>query len=237
MAPDASGSTFVGRGGLKLAHALAVFALDVRGLECADFGCNVGGFTDCLLRAGAARVFAVDTSYGTLAWTLRIDPRVASMERTNALYADPPEGGVDLVAVDMAWTPQRACIPAARRWLRPTGRIVTLIKPHYEASDGPEKARLRRGILAEEDARAVLERVLEGMPALGVRVDGVTQSPIVGGASKKRAQGNIEFLALLRPGETAITPCGSAPTPTMLPPARPAAGPPPSAGASASRAA
>ena len=90
----------VSRGGVTLRHALDEFAVDPRGLTCADLGCNVGGFTDCLLQAGAARVVAVDTGYGALAWKLRTDPRVVVMERTNALHASPPEGGVDLVVID-----------------------------------------------------------------------------------------------------------------------------------------
>lgn len=188
---------FVGRGGLKLRHALDEFGVDVSGLVCADFGCNVGGFTDCLLKGGASKVFALDTGYGTLAWALRNDPRVVVMERTNALHADAPAGGVDLVVIDMAWTPQRLCIAAALRWLRPEGRIITLIKPHYEASHGPEKDRVRDGVLEEADAAAVLERVIAEMPGLGVTVNGVTRSPVVGGAGKKNARGNVEYLALL----------------------------------------
>lgn len=188
---------FVGRGGLKLRHALDEFALDVTGLICADFGCNIGGFTDCLLKAGAKRVFALDTGYGSLAWTLRNDPRVVVMERTNALHATPPEHGVDLVVIDMAWTPQKLCLPAALGWLREGGRIITLIKPHYEASHGPEHASLVNGTLDEPMSQAVLDRVITEMPALGVKVIGVTRSPITGGASKKSAKGNTEFLAVL----------------------------------------
>jgi 23S rRNA (cytidine1920-2'-O)/16S rRNA (cytidine1409-2'-O)-methyltransferase len=191
---------FVGRGGLKLQHALSEFGIDPRGWVCADFGCNVGGFTDCLLRAGAARVYALDTGYGALAYTLRIDPRVVAMERTNALHADPPaEGPVDLVVMDLAWTPQRLCIPAALRWLRAGGRMISLVKPHYEATHGPEKGELVGGVLPEAAALATLDRVLAEFPALGVRMLGVTRSPILGGAGKKRASGNIEFLALLEP--------------------------------------
>lgn len=197
MLSESSESPFVGRGGIKLHHALERFGVHVGGLVCADFGCNVGGFTDCLLRAGAARVYAVDTGYGVLAWTLRNDPRVVVMERTNALHAEPPPGGVDLVAVDMAWTPQRLCIPAAMRWLRPGGSVVTLIKPHYEAAHGPEKHRLVRGVLGEVDSQAVFERVLGEVPSLGMRVVGHAKSPIAGGASKRNKQGNTEFLALL----------------------------------------
>ncbi len=110
---------FVSRAGLKLAHALEVFGLDVTGRRCADFGCNVGGFTDCLLQAGAESVVAVDTGHGTLAWKLRSDPRVEVRERTNALHDAPPPGGVDLVTIDMAWTRQRLAVPAALAWLPP----------------------------------------------------------------------------------------------------------------------
>ncbi len=122
---------YVSRAGEKLAVALDAFALDVTGWVCADFGSNVGGFTDCLLQRLAAHVFAVDTGYGELAWTLRKDPRVTVMERTNALYADPP-GKVDLVTIDVAWTPQELIVPAAGRWLGPGGRIISLLKPHFE---------------------------------------------------------------------------------------------------------
>ncbi len=194
---DPKACPFVGRGGLKLRHALDTFAFDVTGLACADFGCNVGGFTDCLLKVGASKVFALDTGYGTLAWTLRQDPRVVVMERTNALHADPPAELVDLVVIDMAWTPQRLCVPAALRWLKPGGRIIALIKPHYEATHGPEKDRVRDGVLDEADAQIVLDRVVAELPSLGVKVMGVTRSPVVGGAGKKNARGNVEFLALL----------------------------------------
>lgn len=203
MAPpnaDASNNLhYVGRGGHKLRHALDVFAMDVRGLVCADFGCNIGGFTDCLLRAGAAKVFALDTGYGALAWTLRNDARVIVMERTNALHAEPPAEKVDVITIDMAWTPQRLCIPAALKWLKPDGRIITLIKPHYEASDGAEKALLKRGVLDEADAERVMARAISEMPSLGVRVEATTRSPLIGGEGKKNAEGNIEFLALLTP--------------------------------------
>lgn len=189
---------YVGRGGLKLKHALDTFSLDVRGLTCADLGCNVGGFTDCLLQAGAAHVTAVDTGYGTLSYKLRIDPRVTVMERTNALHATPPEGGVDVVVIDMAWTPQKHCIPAALKWLKPEGTIITLIKPHYEAKGLGMKDRLEDGVLSEADADVVNERVVETLPSMGVRVVGVTRSPIAGGAKKGNARGNVEYLAVLQ---------------------------------------
>jgi 23S rRNA (cytidine1920-2'-O)/16S rRNA (cytidine1409-2'-O)-methyltransferase len=189
---------FVSRAGAKLEHALEAFGLDVAGMRCADFGCNVGGFTDCLLQRGAARVVAIDTGYGALAWKLRQDPRVETRERTNALHAEPPAGGVDLVVVDLAWTPQRLAVPAALRWLRPGGRIVTLVKPHYELRED-EKAWLDRGFLPHEHVPAVVSRVEAEMPALGARVAGSVQSPIVGGKTSRKAgvPGNVEWLVLL----------------------------------------
>lgn len=196
---------FVSRAGAKLAHALDAFGLSVAGLRCADFGCNVGGFTDCLLQRGAAGVVAVDTGYGALAWKLRQDPRVEVRERTNALHAPAPAGGVDLVVVDLAWTPQRLAVPAALRWLAPGGRIVTLVKPHYELAPA-EKGLLVHGCLPHEHAPRVLAAVEAAMPALGARVLGGVQSPLVGGKTsrKKGVEGNIEYLLLLaREGDAA----------------------------------
>jgi len=189
---------FVSRAGTKLEHALEEFKLDVSGLRCADFGCNVGGFTDCLLQRGAKHVIAIDTGYGALAWKLRQDPRVETRERTNALHAEAPAGGVDLVVLDLAWTPQRLAIPAALKWLAPGGRIITLIKPHYELRD-EEKAWLDRGFLPHERLPGVVTRVEAEMPALGAKVLGSTQSPLVGGKTSKKAgvPGNIEWLTLL----------------------------------------
>lgn len=213
MPDEATGTPecpYVGRGGLKLQHALRAFRLDVEGLTCADFGCNIGGFTDCLLRAGATRVYAIDTGYGALDYRLRKDPRVVVMERTNALHVEPPDGGVDFIAVDLAWTPQRLAVPAALRWMLGdgAGRIVTLIKPHYEAEKLGLGELLRDGVLAESDAERVVERVRDEMPGLGATVAGITKSPIVGGGKKggSAARGNAEWLALLIPGSSARGP-------------------------------
>jgi 23S rRNA (cytidine1920-2'-O)/16S rRNA (cytidine1409-2'-O)-methyltransferase len=221
---------YVGRGGLKLRHALDTFALEVRGLTCADFGANIGGFTDCLLQAGAARVYAVDTGYGALAYKLRIDPRVIVMERTNALHAPPPVDDqgqpvpIHLIAIDLAWTPQRFAVPAGLRWLRPGGLIITLIKPQYELEGGerdegglhPTPPLLNRGVLREVDAVRVAERTAAALPALGITLLGLTRSPIIGGAGKKRRTGNIEWLALLQvPTPTPTT--TPTPTPTTTP--------------------
>lgn len=189
---------FVGRGGQKLAHALSTFAIAPAGFTCADLGCNVGGFSDCLLQHGAARVYAVDTGYGTLAWKLRNDPRIVVMERTNALHATPPEP-VDLVVIDLGWTPQRHAIPAALTWLKPSGRIISLIKPHYEIHKSESATLLHAGILAEPDAQRIVDRVVAELPSLGVEVRGLTRSPIAGGASKGNKKGNAEWLVLLQP--------------------------------------
>lgn len=193
---------YVGRGGLKLEHALREFEVDCAGLIAADLGCNIGGFTDCLLQRGAKRVYAVDTGYGMLDYNLRRDERVVVMERTNALHVAPPDEPVELVVIDAGWTPQRLIVPAALRWLggRPEGRIITLIKPHYEQSGaGSEprgKGRLRRGVLDDEQAQRIARETADELERTTARVLGLTQSPIRGGASKGR-RGNVEFLALL----------------------------------------
>jgi 23S rRNA (cytidine1920-2'-O)/16S rRNA (cytidine1409-2'-O)-methyltransferase len=193
------GKTFVSRAGEKLDAALEAFAIDCTGLRCADFGCNVGGFVDCMLQRGAASVIAVDTGYGALAWKLRQDPRVETRERTNALHAEPPTTPVDLISIDLAWTQQRLAIPAALRWLAPEGRILTLIKPHYEV-EGAEKSWLDRGFLPQEKAPLVLERVLAHMPTYGAEVLGCMQSPLVGGKSSRKqgVPGNVEYVAFVR---------------------------------------
>jgi 23S rRNA (cytidine1920-2'-O)/16S rRNA (cytidine1409-2'-O)-methyltransferase len=192
---------FVSRGGLKLHHALSEFHIDPTGMRCADLGCSTGGFTDCLLQAGAARVFALDTAYGQLAWKLRTDDRVTLLERSNALHTDPPGQagrGVDLVVIDLGWTRQSLAIPAALRWLAPAGRIITLIKPHYEQPAQSSRAHGRLPPLGEPDAARIAHEVAESLPALGVRVLGLTKSPILGRkGGRGEGHGNVEYLALL----------------------------------------
>jgi 23S rRNA (cytidine1920-2'-O)/16S rRNA (cytidine1409-2'-O)-methyltransferase len=182
---------FVSRAGEKLDAALAAFGLDVTGALCADLGCNVGGFTDCLLSHGARKVYAVDTGYGSLAWRLRKSDRVVVMERTNALDCPVPEP-VDLVAVDVAWTPQERIVPAAARWLRTQagGCIVSLLKPHYELQK-------LRGVkphaaLSDEQARAVCLEVCQRLAAGGLPAAAVMPSVLRGKG------GNLEFVLLLR---------------------------------------
>lgn len=197
--PKDPDNPYVSRGGLKMRHALQTFGLDVTGLRCADLGCSTGGFTDCLLQHGAASVTCVDTAYGQLEWKLRSDPRVTTVERTNALHAEPPEDGVDLVVIDLGWTPQRLAIPAALGWLSETGRIISLIKPHYELSDQMGKAEHCEIVLDDDKALEITEHSIADITKLGLKLDGLTRSPILGGGkrSKSKSKGNPEWLALL----------------------------------------
>jgi len=202
---------FVSRGGLKLQHALDAFAFDVNERVCADFGCSVGGFTDCLLRNGASHVYSIDTAYGILDYRLRTDDRVTVIERTNVLHCDcPVENGVDLVVIDAGWTTQTRVIPQALKWIHDEGAIITLIKPHYEFDKMPIEDRSRIGldecktsrrILEDAEAEKICTRVVEGMISLfNVEIAGVTKSPIRGGGKrgKRKNTGNVEYLALLR---------------------------------------
>lgn len=191
-----SESPFVSRAGLKLEHALQTFNFDVTDLTCADLGCNVGGFTDCLLQRGASHVHAVDTGYGTLAWKLRSDPRVETLERTNALHVEPPTH-VDLVTVDLGWTPQKLALPAGLKWLH-CGHIITLVKPHYELTEAEKHCESVAEGLSEEAVQLVLERVKEVCALLDVEIIGETTSPIKGKKSSKKGSGNSEYLLLLK---------------------------------------
>ena len=188
---DSAECPYVSRGGVKLAAALDAFGINPAGWVCADLGSNVGGFVDCLLQRGAGRVYATDTGYGALAWALRTDLRVVVMERTNAMHATLPEP-VDLVTIDVAWTPQHRILPNAIKMLRAGGRIITLIKPHYEA----DEKQLRRGVLDPELARQSLDAIRGRITAAGAAVEQLIESPIPG------QKGNIEFLALLSPEST-----------------------------------
>jgi 23S rRNA (cytidine1920-2'-O)/16S rRNA (cytidine1409-2'-O)-methyltransferase len=193
MSQNSEPSDFVSRGGQKLAAALDAFSLNVTGFACADLGCNVGGFTDCLLQRGADHVVAIDTGYGALAWKLRNDDRVTVLERTNAMHLDESRIAdcglrIELVTIDLGWTRQKHAIPAALKWS--PKQIITLIKPHYEANE--------RGILDDDHAAKIAQQTLEQMPELGVDVIDSIQSPLRGGKGKGKA-GNIEYLALLQP--------------------------------------
>lgn len=186
---------YVGRGGEKLAWALSHFDVEVEGRICCDLGSNVGGFVDCLLQRGARRVYSVDTSYGTLAWTLRNDPRVVVMERTNALHVELPEG-VDLVTCDVGWTKQARVLPHARGLLGEGGRILSLLKPQYEAER--EEMHRGRGRVREEALEAILSRVRDVASGIRMPLRGPDRAPFAGGKG-----GNPEYYFLLGPAGTA----------------------------------
>ncbi len=185
---------YVSRAGEKLAHALGAFALDVTGLTCADFGSSTGGFVDCLLQSGAKKVYAVETGYGVLDWNLRNDPRVIVLERSNAMHVILPEPA-GLITIDTSWTKLEKVVPNALKNLsakggKPSGHIVALLKPHYEA----DASMLRKGKLAEEFVPEILARVTASLSTLGVEITGMAESPLVG-----EKGGNREFLLHLPP--------------------------------------
>lgn len=178
---------FVSRAGEKLQFALEKFNFDVKDLVCADFGSSTGGFVDCLLQNGAKKIYSVDTSYGELAWTLRNNPKVVVIERTNAMHVKLPEK-VDLITIDTAWTKQILTIPNALDNLKDEGTIISLIKPHYEA---PKKY-LEKGRLKDEFIEEVLEKTKNDTIAVGGKVIDIVESPIVGEKGK-----NKEYLVLV----------------------------------------
>jgi 23S rRNA (cytidine1920-2'-O)/16S rRNA (cytidine1409-2'-O)-methyltransferase len=187
---------FVSRGGFKLEHALVHFGLDVRGLACVDLGASTGGFTDCLLQRGAAKVYAVDVGKGQLAWKLRQNPNVVVMEQTNAreLIAEKfpqPFVSADFAAIDCSFISLRKILPAAVAIVRPGGKIVALVKPQFEA--GKAEADRGGGVITDPSIHA---RVLAEIEAFvtaqpGWKWRGSTVSPLLGPA------GNKEFLALI----------------------------------------
>lgn len=182
---------YVSRGGLKLEKALRDFGVDPTGYVCSDSGASTGGFTDCLLQQGAAKVFAIDVGYGQLAWKIRQDPRVVCMERTNIRYVQPEDLGepLDLSVVDVSFISLKIVLPAIARLLKPTGQVLCLIKPQFEA--GKEKVG-KKGVVRDP---AVHQEVLEHFVALadelGFTIRNLTFSPVKG------PEGNIEFLGHL----------------------------------------
>jgi 23S rRNA (cytidine1920-2'-O)/16S rRNA (cytidine1409-2'-O)-methyltransferase len=182
---------FVSRGGEKLDHALSEFGIEVRDLIAADFGASTGGFTDCLLQGGAARVYAIDVGYGQLATQLRADPRVVVIERTNVRHLESLPEQVDLVTIDVSFIGLKLVLPAARNLLSESGRIIALVKPQFEAGRGDVD---RGGVVRDpETHRRVLHVLFRTAEELGLGIVGLTASPLRGPA------GNIEFLAALAP--------------------------------------
>ena len=184
---------YVSRGGEKLEHALRQFDLDVHGLVALDVGASTGGFTDCLLQHGAARVYAVDVGYGQLAYRLRQDPRVAVIERTNIrdLTALPGEADAPTLAtIDVSFIGLEKVMPAVLRLLAPEGLIVALVKPQFQARRSEVE---RGGVVRDPLVHAtVLGRVVAWAAGEGLRFGGLTTSPLRGPA------GNSEFFVLWR---------------------------------------
>jgi 23S rRNA (cytidine1920-2'-O)/16S rRNA (cytidine1409-2'-O)-methyltransferase len=180
---------YVGRGGLKLAAALAHFGIDVADKVCLDIGASTGGFTDCLLQHGAARVVAVDVGHGQLDWKLRNDPRVEVRENVNARYLQPEDFSekFDLVVVDVSFISLNKILPVVSPLLVRPGRLITLIKPQFEVGRGEVG---KGGIVRDEAAQQrVVQEIQACAASLGLRAAGVVDSPILG------ADGNREFLA------------------------------------------
>ena len=205
VAPDVSVEVrgdalpYVSRGGFKLEKALRVFPVDPTGMTCIDCGASTGGFTDVLLKNGAAKVYAVDVGYGQLAWSLRNDPRVFSMERTNVRYLTEeqiPEK-MDLAVMDLSFISVRLILPAIYPLLKENAQVVCLIKPQFEA--GREEVG-KKGVVRDPKVHLdVLERFLEFLPSAGFTALGLDFSPIKG------PEGNIEYLGYLRKGEHEAT--------------------------------
>ena len=189
IAPD---HPYVGRGGLKLAHALDHFQIAVDGREALDIGASTGGFTDVLLKRGATRVVALDVGHGQIDWTLRNDPRVVVIEHFNArrLQLSDLPGPVDVVTIDVSFISLRQILPVVPTLLRPGADVVALVKPQFEAG----RAEIRKGVIRDAAIQLrVVDEVAAAAREVGLNSVASTPSPITG------AKGNIEFLLHLRP--------------------------------------
>ena len=182
---------YVSRGGLKLEKAIESFGIDLSGKICADIGASTGGFTDCMLQNGAAKIFAIDVGYGQLAWKLREDSRVVVMERRNIRYVTPDQIGeaLDFASIDVSFISLALVLPVAFALTRELGEIVCLVKPQFEA--GREKVG-KKGVVRDiEVHREVLRKVIDFSRVIGLFVRNLTFSPIKG------PEGNIEYLLYL----------------------------------------
>ena len=182
---------YVSRGGLKLQKALRDFGVDPTGFVCSDSGASTGGFTDCLLQQGAKKVFAIDVGYGQLDWKIRSDPRVVVMERTNIRYVTPEQLGepLDLSVVDVSFISLKIVLPAIKALLKPTGQVLCLIKPQFEA--GRDKVGKKGVVRDPETHKEVLDMFVQLAAELEMNILGLTFSPVKG------PEGNIEFLGHL----------------------------------------
>ena len=189
IAPD---HPYVGRGGVKLAHALDAFGIVVAGREALDIGASTGGFTDVLLQRGAARVVALDVGHGQIDWALRNDPRVVVIEKFNARRLTPADlpGTVDIVVIDVSFISLRQILPVVPPILRAGGDVVALVKPQFEAGLGE----VRKGVIRDPAVQArVVGDVRAAAREVGLTAVSSVPSPITG------AKGNQEFLLHLRP--------------------------------------
>ncbi len=183
---------YVSRGGLKLEKAMQEFPITLEGTVCMDIGASTGGFTDCMLQNGAAKVFAVDVGYGQFAWKLRQDPRVVCMEKTNIRYVTPEDIGeaLDFASVDVSFISLSKVLPAAKELLKDGGEMVCLIKPQFEA--GKEKVG-KKGVVRDKNVHIeVIQNVIAYALTNGFAVLGLSFSPVKG------PEGNIEYLIHLR---------------------------------------
>ena len=182
---------YVSRGGLKLEKALRDFGVDPTGYVCSDSGASTGGFTDCLLQQGASKVFAIDVGYGQLDWKIRSDPRVVVMERTNVRYVTPEQLGepLDLSVVDVSFISLKIVLPVIKTFLKPTGQVLCLIKPQFEA--GKEKVGKKGVVRDPQTHKEVLDHFVDLAKSLDLTILGLTFSPVKG------PEGNIEFLGHL----------------------------------------
>ena len=182
---------YVSRGGLKLEKALRDFGVEPKDYVCSDSGASTGGFTDCLLQQGAKKVFAIDVGYGQLDWKIRSDERVVVMERTNIRYVTPEDLGepLDLSVIDVSFISLKIVLPTIKALLKPTGQVLCLIKPQFEA--GKEKVGKKGVVRDPQTHQEVLDMFVELADSLGFTILGLTFSPVKG------PEGNIEFLGHL----------------------------------------
>lgn len=186
---------YVSRGGLKLEKAIRTFPLDLNDKVCIDIGASTGGFTDCMLKNGARKVFAIDVGYGQLAWELRKDPRVICMERTNIRKVEPENIGesVDFCSIDVSFISLTLVLPVAKSLMKEDGEIVCLVKPQFEA--GREQVG-KKGVIKDINVhKAVLQKIYSWCEKNGLCVKAVDFSPVKG------PEGNIEYLMYLTKGE------------------------------------
>ena len=178
---------YVSRGGLKLEKALRDFGVKPEGYVCSDSGASTGGFTDCLLQQGAKKVFAIDVGYGQLDWKIRSDERVVVMERTNIRYVTPEDLGepLDLSVIDVSFIGLEIVLPTIKTLLKPTGQVLCLIKPQFEA--GKENVGKKGVVRDPKIHKMVLDNFVALVDSLGFKILGLTFSPVKG------PEGNIEF--------------------------------------------